>query len=80
MRLTYRSPDGEEGFPGNLDVAITYTVTPDDSFVIESEVSTDRATPVNLTHHSYFNLAGESAGPDRRSRPADQFRRVHCCR
>lgn len=61
LRLEYRSPDGEEGYPGNVEVAVTYTVTHDDKFVIESEASTDAPTPVNLTNHSYFNLAGESA-------------------
>jgi aldose 1-epimerase len=62
VRLTYRSPDGEEGYPGNLNVAVTYTVTANNTFIIETETSTDKATPVCLTHHSYFNLAGETAG------------------
>ena len=62
LRLTYRSPDGEEGFPGTVDVAVTYTVTADNVFKIETEASTDKATPFNLTHHSYFNLAGEASG------------------
>jgi aldose 1-epimerase len=61
VRLTYRSPDGEEGYPGNLTVAVTYSVTADNTFIIETETSTDKPTPVNLTHHSYFNLAGEAA-------------------
>jgi aldose 1-epimerase len=59
LRLTYRSPDGEECYPGNVDVAITYTVTHDNVFLIESEAVSDQVTPLNLTHHSYFNLAGE---------------------
>ncbi len=62
LRLAYRSPDGEEGYPGTVDVSITYTVTNDNSFVIETEAVTDRPTPLSLTHHSYFNLAGEAAG------------------
>jgi len=62
LRLTYRSPDGEEGYPGTVDVAVTYTVTNDDAFMIETEATTDMPTPFNLTHHSYFNLAGEAAG------------------
>jgi aldose 1-epimerase len=62
LRLTYHSPDGEEGYPGNVDVAITYTVTHDNAFLIESEAVSDRVTPLNLTHHSYFNLAGEQQG------------------
>jgi aldose 1-epimerase len=63
VRLSYRSPDGEEGFPGNLAVNVTYTVTADDALKIDYSATTDKATPVNLTNHSYFNLAGPAAGP-----------------
>jgi galactose mutarotase-like enzyme/predicted dehydrogenase len=62
LRLARRSADGEEGYPGNVDVAVTYTVTADNRFLIETEAATDRPTPFALTHHSYFNLAGENAG------------------
>jgi aldose 1-epimerase len=62
LRLTYRSPDGEEGYPGTVDVAVTYTITHDNAFLIETEAVTDRPTPFSLTHHSYFNLAGEGTG------------------
>ncbi|HZW30901.1 MAG TPA: aldose epimerase family protein, partial [Isosphaeraceae bacterium] len=62
VKFTYLSPDGEEGFPGNLSVSVTYTVTPDDSLKIDYTATTDQATPVNLTNHSYFNLAGPAAG------------------
>jgi aldose 1-epimerase len=62
LRLTYLSPDGEEGYPGNLRVAVTYTVTNDNVFLIQTEAVSDRTTPLSMTHHSYFNLAGESAG------------------
>ena len=62
MRLSYHSPDGEEGYPGNVHVAVTYTVTDRNVFLIETEAVSDRTTPLSLTHHSYFNLAGESSG------------------
>jgi len=62
VEFTYRSPDGEENFPGNLDVTITYTLTEDNELKIDYKAVTDKATPVNLTNHSYFNLAGHSAG------------------
>jgi len=62
LRLARRSPDGEEGYPGSLDVSVTYTVTEDNRFLIETEAVADRATPLALTHHSYFNLGGHSSG------------------
>lgn len=62
LRLAYRSPDGEEGYPGNVKVSVTYTVTDDNVFLIQTDAEADRATPLNLTHHSYFNLAGEASG------------------
>ncbi len=62
LRLAYLSPDGEEGYPGNVQIAVTYTVTDDNAFLIETEAATDRATPVSLTHHSYFNLGSHAAG------------------
>ena len=60
--LHYRSPDGEEGYPGNADFAVTYRLTPQNELIIESEAVVDQPTPVSLTNHSYFNLAGEGAG------------------
>ncbi len=62
LRLDYRSCDGEEGYPGNVDICVTYTVTNDNVFLLETQATTDQATPFSLTHHSYFNLAGEGSG------------------
>jgi aldose 1-epimerase len=62
LQLEYLSPDGEEGYPGNVEAKVTYTVTDDNVFLIETEATADRSTPLNLTHHSYFNLAGEGSG------------------
>ncbi len=63
LQLTYESPDGEENYPGNVKVAVTYTLTADHTFVVETVASTDRTTPLCLAHHSYFNLGGEGSGP-----------------
>jgi aldose 1-epimerase len=62
VRLTYLSPDSEEGYPGNVNLTVTYTVTDENAFLIETEATSDRTTPLCLAHHSYFNLAGEGSG------------------
>jgi aldose 1-epimerase len=63
VKMSYLSPDGEEGYPGNLSVSVTYALTSDDALKIDYSAVTDNPTPVNLTNHSYFNLAGEASGP-----------------
>jgi aldose 1-epimerase len=59
VTLAYESPDGEEGYPGKLTATVKYTLTEQDSLRIEYSAISDQATPVNLTNHAYFNLAGD---------------------
>ncbi len=60
LRLSYRSVDGEQGYPGNLDVAVTYTLDDLDRLHIDYRAQTDRPTVLNLTNHTYFNLTGDA--------------------
>jgi len=62
VRLAHRSPDGSEGFPGNLDCTVTYTLTNDNELKITYTATADKPTVINLTNHSYFNLAGAGNG------------------
>jgi len=62
VELTYLSMDGEEGYPGNLSTKVTYSLDNDNRLKIEYEATTDHPTICNLTHHSYFNLAGHDSG------------------
>ena len=62
LKLTYHSPDGEEGFPGNMEVAVIYTWTADNALKIEYEATSDKNTVCNLTNHAIFNLRGAGNG------------------
>lgn len=62
LELKYLSPDGDENYPGNLNVTVVYTLTNENELKIEYSATTDKATPVNITHHSFFNLHGFSSG------------------
>ena len=80
LELKYSSRDGEEGYPGNLDVKVTYTLNESDELRIDYEATTDQDTVLNLTNHSYFDLRGQAAGEILEHRVtihADQFTPVN---
>jgi aldose 1-epimerase len=62
LELSYTSKDGEEGYPGNLQVKVTYTLTEDNALIIDYYAVSDKDTIINLTNHSYFNLSGHDSG------------------
>ena len=62
VKFTYRSPDGEEGYPGNVDVTAIYSLNNDNEVTMEFSAMTDKATPINLTNHCYWNLGGAGSG------------------
>src|SRR5262249_33334540 len=62
VTLFYESHDGEEGYPGTLDVRVRYSLSDDNALSIIYNAITNKATPLNLTNHSYFNLAGQGSG------------------
>ncbi len=61
VALDYTSPDGEEGYPGTLHATVTYTLTADNRLIVDYHATTDKATPINLSQHSYWNLAGNAS-------------------
>lgn len=63
VELSHRSPDGDEGYPGNLDVKVTFRLTDDDELIWQAEAATDAPTVVNVIHHSYWNLSGDPTRP-----------------
>lgn len=79
LQLTYCSPDGEQGYPGSVTLKVVYTVTVDNELIFETFAEVDRPTPISLTHHGYFNLAGEGKGTVLEHRCRIQSSQVLAC-
>ena len=62
LRLTYQSPDGEEGYPGTVDITVDYVLTFDNELRVQMSATTDAPTPINIVHHTYWNLGGHDSG------------------
>lgn len=77
VKFTIKSPDGDAGYPGNVEASVTYTLTDDNKIVIDYEATSDAPTVINLTNHSYFNLGGHNAGA---RRAMDQLLQLNCSR
>jgi len=75
VTLQYTSPDGEENFPGNLTIQLTFKLTDEDELILDFKATTDKATAINLTHHGYFNLSptGGSVGKHHHRMPASNY-------
>jgi len=73
VRFSLASPDAQEGYPGTVHTSVIYTVSPKNEFIVDVEATADQPTPFSLTHHSYFNLAGEGSGESTESHELEIF-------
>jgi len=75
VEFSYHSPDGEEGYPGNLDVKLIYTLNDQNELIWQAIATTDADTPINMVHHTYWNLSGDAA-----TTASDHVLTLHCDR